>query len=162
MIKWNDYNSHSESYMYELCVIAKPRVLLNIHMLCCRWTYLAALHSTVWFTSGCGVHMVTCTVAVVRLDQHIHIRQRDRLQLGGCGAGSDIKIVFCLSVVLGNTTGRTLIAVLLAIAQKFFRTGSWKQIWNMCSTVLRFDIPWILENAGSGRDNHGGWGNTIQ
>ena len=68
--------------------------------------------------------MVSCIVAMVRLDQHIHIRQRDRLQLGGCGAGSDIKIVFCLSVVLGNTTGRTLIAVLLAIAQKFFRTGS--------------------------------------
>ena len=72
---------------YALSVIAKPRVLLNIHMLCCRRTYLAALHSTVWLTSGRSVHMVSCIVAMVRLDQHIHIRQRDRLQLGGCGTG---------------------------------------------------------------------------
>ena len=80
----------------------------------------------------------------------------------GVAQGKMSWIFFCSSVALGHTTGKTLIAVLLAIAQKFFRTGSWKQIWNMWSTVLRFDIPWILVNAGSGHDNHGGWGNKIQ
>jgi len=48
-------------------------ICTNVYALLNRGTSMAALHSTVWISSRCGVYLVTNSMALVWLDKCVYI-----------------------------------------------------------------------------------------